>query len=74
MASVTYDHEANAMYVRVSKEKKKIKETISLGEDRFMDVDADGHIVGIEVLFPSEMPEEAKDAISRSKDNIELVR
>ena len=74
MASITFDREANAMYVRVNNEKKKIKETISLGEDRFMDVDENGQIIGIEVLLPKTMPEEAKKAILRSKDIVELVQ
>lgn len=74
MALVSFDAEANAMYVRVSLDKKKVKETISLGEDRFMDVDELGHVIGIEVLLPRSMPREAKEAIMRSKDQIELVQ
>lgn len=58
MASITFDRKANAMYVRVNKEKKKIKETISLGDDGFIDVDENGQIIGIEVLLPKTMPKE----------------
>jgi uncharacterized protein YuzE len=53
MASVKYDKEANALYVRVAPSKKHIKETISLGEDRFVDLDDKGHVVGFEILFPN---------------------
>ena len=73
MVSVMYDREANAMYVKVD-DKKKIKKTISLGEDRFMDVDESGHVIGIEVLLPKEIPQEAQEALFRSKDKIELLR
>ncbi|MGI0062772.1 MAG: DUF2283 domain-containing protein [Nitrosotalea sp.] len=38
MASIKYDKEANALYVRVAT-KKHIKETISLEKDRFVDLD-----------------------------------
>ena len=51
MASVTYGPDANAMYVRVSNEKKKIKKTISLGEDRLMEIDGDCHVMGF-LCFP----------------------
>lgn len=74
MALISFDAEANAMYVRVNTEKRKIKETISLGDDRYMDVDELGHIVGIEVLLPKAMPREAEEAILRSKDEIELTQ
>jgi len=62
------------MYVRTSNKKSKIKETISLGEDRFMDIDENGQVIGIEVLLPKDMPEEAKKALFLSKDKIKLVQ
>ena len=73
MALVKYDKEANALYVKVTPSKKHIKETISLGEDRFVDLDDKGHVVGFEILFKS-MPKEAAKAIMRSKDIIELTQ
>ena len=72
MASIKYDKEAKALYVRVVPGKRQIKETISLGEDRFLDVDEKGHVIGFEILLKS-MPKEALKAIARSKDTIELV-
>lgn len=39
-----------------------------------MDVDENGQIIGIEVLLPKTMPEEAKKAILSSKDIVELVQ
>lgn len=74
MASIKYDKEANALYVRVAPNKKHIKETISLGEDRFVDLDDKGHVIGFEILFPKSMPKEAAKAIISSKDTIELVQ
>jgi uncharacterized protein YuzE len=73
MTSIKYDKEANAFYVRVAPSKRRIKETISLGEDRFLDVDEKGHVIGFEILLPKSMPKEAAKAIARSKDTIELV-
>lgn len=74
MASIKYDKEAKALYVRVAPRKRHIKETISLGEDRFLDVDEKGHVIGFEILLPKSMPKEAVRAITRSKDTIELVQ
>jgi uncharacterized protein YuzE len=45
-----------------------------LGEDRFVDLDDKGHVVGFEILFPKSMPKEASKAIIRSKDMIELMQ
>lgn len=73
MASVKYDKEANALYVRVAPSKKYIKETISLGEESFVDLDDKGHVVGFEILFPKSIPKEASKSIIRSKDMIELM-
>jgi len=74
MASVKYDKEANALYVKVAHRRRHIKETISLGEDRFLDVDEKGHVIGFEILLPKSIPKEAAKAIARSKDTIELVQ
>jgi uncharacterized protein YuzE len=74
MASIKYDKEANALYVRVAPRRRRIKETISLGEDRFLDVDEKGHVIGFEILLPKSMPKEASKAIARSKDTIELAQ
>jgi len=73
MASVKYDQEANALYVKIEN-KKRIAETISLGEDRFVDVDENGHVVGFEILFPKSMPKEDIDAIIRSKNELEVIQ
>jgi uncharacterized protein YuzE len=73
MASVKYDKEANALYIK-TENKNKVKETISLGEDRFVDVDEKGHVVGFEILFPKSMPKEAVDAIIRSKKELEITQ
>lgn len=60
--------------MRVAPRKGKIKETISLGKDRFLDVDDKGRVIGFEILLPKAMPKQAIRAIARSKDTIELVR
>lgn len=74
MASIKYDKEASALYVRVAPRRLHIKDTISLGEDRFLDVDEKGRVIGFEILLPKSMPKEAVRAIARSKDTIELVQ
>ncbi|TLY06747.1 MAG: DUF2283 domain-containing protein [Thaumarchaeota archaeon] len=74
MALVKYDNEANAMYFRLGKGKRRIKSTIALGKDRFIDVDPRGKIVGVEIILPKVLPKEAQQALKRSKDTIELVQ
>ncbi len=74
MTLVKYDSKANAIYFKIAKGKKQIKNTIALGEDRFIDVDSYGKIVGIEVILPKLLPKEAKEAFKRSKDTIEIVQ
>jgi uncharacterized protein YuzE len=45
---ITYDPEANALYLQFSE--NEIAETVELSEAVYVDVDADGLLVGIEVL------------------------
>ena len=74
MVSVSYDREANALYFKIAKAKTPIAKTISLGKDRFMDIDKSGKTIGIEILFPTAMPDEAITAIMKSKPMIEILR
>lgn len=71
MVSVSYDKESGAIYVRLLKE--KVAKTISVGSDRFIDVDESGKAVGIEILLPKTMPEVEK-AIMKSSSEIELLQ
>ena len=48
MPEVTYDKEADAAYIRFSAEKVEESEEVSAGI--VLDYDADGRIVGMEVL------------------------
>ena len=74
MVSVSYDKEANALYFKIAKTKTPIAKTISLGKDRFMDVDKSGKTIGIEILFPTAMPDEAIKAMMKSKPMIEILQ
>lgn len=73
MVSVSYDKEANAFYFRIAK-KTGIAKTISLGKDRFMDVDKSGKTIGFEILFPKNIPAEAMKAIMKSKTTIKVLQ
>ncbi|MGI0007735.1 MAG: DUF2283 domain-containing protein [Nitrosotalea sp.] len=74
MASVQYDKEANAMYIRLTSENKKVQETIAIGENRFVDVDESGTAIGLEIILPKQMPREFEEIIFRSKKEIELIQ
>jgi uncharacterized protein YuzE len=46
--TLTYDREANALYLRFSA--NPIAETIAFSDSVYLDVDADGEPVGLEIL------------------------
>ena len=52
MIDMTYDPEADAAYIRLAQGKIDRQETIG---DLVADVDADGRILGIEILFASKV-------------------
>ncbi|HEX9845023.1 MAG TPA: DUF2283 domain-containing protein [Candidatus Nitrosotenuis sp.] len=72
MDSVKFSREAKALYVKFDKENRRIAETIPIGQDRFLDIDEKGNVLGIELLFPKNMPEEVYEAIIRT-DSIEIT-
>ncbi len=71
MVSIKFDKDSGAMYVQLRK--GKVTKTISMGKDRFIDVNEKGKIVGMEVLIPANTPE-VDDAIAKSTDIIELIQ
>ena len=70
MVLVRYDNQTKVAYFCIS-EDSKVSKTIPLGKDRFLDIDENGRAVGFEVLFPQSMPEEAINAIIKSKPEIQ---
>lgn len=58
---VTYDPQADAMYVKFTKE--KFSKNRQIDENTILDLDKNGNVIGIEILFVSKhMP---KDFLSR---------
>ncbi|MGC4192114.1 MAG: DUF2283 domain-containing protein [Thermomicrobiales bacterium] len=49
--TLTYDRDANALYLRFSS--RPIEETVALSDSVYVDVDAEGEVVGVEVLYAS---------------------
>ncbi len=72
--ALKYDQEANSVYISLTKDKRKVTETIPLGDNRFFDVDETGRILGIEIILPKKTPREIEEVLFRSKDEIELVQ
>jgi uncharacterized protein YuzE len=70
MALVTYDHEAMALYVKVSEDKSV--NTVPLGEGAYLDISKDGKIIGLEIIFPRSTPQEKIDAIIGADESIKL--
>lgn len=46
----TYDRQADALYVHVAPERGPIARTVQTTNDLMVDVNADGQVVGVEVL------------------------
>jgi len=72
--ALKYDIEANAIYISVGEGKKKVFETIQLGENRFVDVDETGTMIGLEIILPKKVPREMEEVLERSKEIIELIQ
>ena len=72
MVSIKFSKNANALYVQFEQEHKRIANTIPIGNDRFLDVDEAGNVLGIELLLSKDLPEEAYEAIQRI-NSIELI-
>jgi len=70
---ITYDPEADSLYIYFSK--KKIKRTVEVSSRVFVDLDAQGNIRGIEMLFVSKtiFPEAVKEIILHSSPMGDLV-
>lgn len=55
MAVYTYDEEADALYVLLAPESDlSIDRTEELGDRLHVDLDANGTLVGIEILYPTQ--------------------
>jgi uncharacterized protein YuzE len=60
--TVQYDREADALYIRLSNSARE--RTVEIDETTYVDADAAGHAVGIELLYPS-MGVELEDMATR---------
>ena len=67
MDSVKFCQEAKALYMKIDKENRRIAETIPIGDDRFVDIDENGNVLGIELLLSKNTPDEVYKAIIRTK-------
>ena len=51
MASVEFDPEVNAVYIRIRE--GKVERSDPIADNIIMDLDKDGELIGLEVLLPS---------------------
>ncbi|MEM4391498.1 MAG: DUF2283 domain-containing protein [Candidatus Nitrosotenuis sp.] len=72
MDSIKFSRDARALYVKLDHQNKRIAETIPIGQDRFLDIDENGNVLGLELILPRDMPEEAYKAIIRT-NSIEIT-
>jgi uncharacterized protein YuzE len=73
MVLVSYDPEGKTLYLKLNE--YCVAKTIPLGEGKYLDVAESGKAVGLEIIFPKSMPEEAINAIMGLKeDEIKLLQ
>ena len=72
MASVTYDPDAKALYVKV--DEGKSVNSVPLGEGAYLDVSEDGKILGLEIIFPRLTPQERIDAIIGADESDKTIQ
>ena len=72
MVSVSYDPAAKTLYIDLEKGLKIVK-TVAMGEGKYMDVSEDGKALGLEIIFPSSTPDEALDAIIKTKEPVKVL-
>ena len=66
---ITYDQDADELYIRFSN--KKVNKTVEASDKTFIDLDAQGNIMGIEMLFVSKTlyPAAIKEIVLQSANN-----
>jgi len=64
MASLEFDDEVNALYVRLRK--GKVSSTEPLADNMAMDLDKDGKVLGLELLLPQKIKKEIKAQIKKA--------
>lgn len=69
MALGKYDREANAFYLKFPTKSNRVAETISLGDDKFVDVDEGCNIMGFEILITADsLPPQFEEIINRTEE------
>lgn len=66
MASLECDATAKAFYVRVRS--GKVAETEVVSDSVFLDLDAEGKLLGMEVVLPKDLPQEIVRKITSATD------
>ncbi|MGH9879194.1 MAG: DUF2283 domain-containing protein [Nitrososphaerales archaeon] len=66
MASLKYDERAKALYLKLSD--SEVMETEPVNDSIFFDIAKDGSLAGVEVILPTDMPEEkVRKLVTRTK-------
>lgn len=75
MVLVTYDPDAKAMYISLEDERKsRVAKTIPMGEGKYMDVTESNEPIGLEIILPRDVPNEAVDAIVNKSNKIKVLQ
>ena len=71
MVSITFDPEANVLYIKLIEDDKKVAKTILIQDGNYMDIsDKDNQPIGLEFILPNNVPEEAIKVLSRLRQTI----
>ncbi len=70
MGSLEWDADANALYLRLNEENKKIVKTIPLNNNTYIDVTENNEPIGIEFISPSPINQEIRVVLSNLQSKL----
>ena len=70
MALMMYDQDSDAFYLKINE--GKVFKTIPIGNDKFLDVDKFGQMIGMEILTTSKTTSEEITEIIRRTESIKI--
>lgn len=73
--TVEYDAEADAAYIRLGdSEGSVVNETVEFDDDMQADLDANGNVIGIEILNFSKRKVAVNELIAKGIENIQVAK
>ena len=72
--TIEYDPEADAAYVRLLEKDGNVNETVEFDDGMQADLDAEGRVIGIEILNFSKRKAALNELIAKGIENIQVAK